>query len=455
MRTIRKNGLNIIALASVVLGFCLSIQFPYAKTLLVGKGKTFSSPCKAINAVFEGDTVLIDVGTYTEACIWSTDKITLRGVAKFAHMKGPENISNGKAIWVTAGNNITIENIEFSGAKVDDENGAGIRADGKNLNIRHCFFHDNQNGILGGEGAIKISNTEFSGNGKGDGYTHNLYISHGDSLIMDYCYSHGAKIGHEVKSRAKVNILRYNRFMNESAGTGSYTVDLPNGGNSVLIGNLLQQGPNSDNSSMVIYGAEGLSNPGKTIYLINNTLVNDRSGGTFVSIAGGATAFATNNLLIGSGTSFGGTVTQKNNLKGQSNWLKDMSHYDYHLVAGVEAINAGSDPGTGNGLSLVPIYQYVHPLAKEARPKSGVLDVGAYEYSVGGSGVGDQGRDYQRDTFEKELLKGLYAKSPVGTSGIFMASQALHSPFILIQSLAYPALRSYETRGRLLNIVLD
>ena len=65
-------------------------------------------------------------------------------------------IANGKAIWVLGGNNTTVQNIEFSGAAIpgDGSNGsanaAGIRAEGSGLTITNCYFHDNQNGILGG-----------------------------------------------------------------------------------------------------------------------------------------------------------------------------------------------------------------------------------------------------------------------------------------------------------------
>ena len=54
----------------------------------------------------------------------------------------------GKAIWVIAGDDVTVENITFSGARVPDQNGAGIRAEGKNLTVRSSRFYDNENGIL-------------------------------------------------------------------------------------------------------------------------------------------------------------------------------------------------------------------------------------------------------------------------------------------------------------------
>jgi hypothetical protein len=86
---------------------------------------------------------------------------------------------------VIAGNDTRIENIEFSGARVPDQNGAGIRQEGANLNLVHCYFHDNQEGILAGEdpaSRIVIDSSVFARNGAGDGYSHNIYINRLPSL---------------------------------------------------------------------------------------------------------------------------------------------------------------------------------------------------------------------------------------------------------------------------------
>ena len=65
-------------------------------------------------------------------------------------MKADGAAAEGKAIWVIKGNNTRVANIEFSGAKVRDKNGAGIRQEGINLTVMGCYFHDNENGILAG-----------------------------------------------------------------------------------------------------------------------------------------------------------------------------------------------------------------------------------------------------------------------------------------------------------------
>jgi hypothetical protein len=279
--------------------------------------------------------------------------------------------------------------MEFSGAHGPSQNDAGIRSQGDNLTVRHCYFHDNENGILGG-GATSNSNVlveycEFGYNGYGDGQTHNMYISNVGKFTLCYSNSHHAKIGHLVKSRAMNNYILYNSLMDYANGTASYEIDLPNGGLSYVIGNVIQQGPSTDNSGIVSYGAEGLSNPVNELYLSGNTIVNDRFTCTFVSTSAGSTANLVNNIFAGPGAVLDGPGTQATNLVTTTDpGFVDWSNYDFRLTSSaINAINQGSDPGVEHGYSLTPIYQYVPNANKEHRPVNGALDIGAYEYSSG------------------------------------------------------------------------
>ncbi|MCC6723031.1 MAG: right-handed parallel beta-helix repeat-containing protein, partial [Saprospiraceae bacterium] len=156
--------------------------------------------------------------------VWQANNLVIRGVGGRPHLEAGGQYIWGKGIWVLAGNGITVENIEFSGATVPDQNGAGIRLDGTGMTVRHCYFHHNQNGILTSNpyaGEILIEYTEFADSGYGDGYTHNVYIGHVDKLIFRYNYSHHAIVGHNLKSRAKENHILYNRIMDEVDGQSS------------------------------------------------------------------------------------------------------------------------------------------------------------------------------------------------------------------------------------------
>ncbi|MEI7802656.1 MAG: right-handed parallel beta-helix repeat-containing protein, partial [Bacteroidota bacterium] len=236
-----------------------------AMTWLVGPTHTYTMPSQVSTLVADGDTVAIDAGVYnSDVAKWTANNLLLKGVGGMAHLKANGTSYGGKAIWVIAGNNTTVDSIEFSLCTCVDQNGAGIRQEGINLTVRHCYFHDNENGILAGDNAtsdIIVEYTEFYNNGFGDGYSHNLYINHVNSLTFRYNYSHHAHIGHELKSRAYNNYILYNRLSNEATGDASREIDLPNGGLAIIIGNEIEQGPNSQNSNIIGYGLEGLTNP--------------------------------------------------------------------------------------------------------------------------------------------------------------------------------------------------
>lgn len=372
-------------------------------TLQVGPGKTHAAPCAAIAAASDGDVIEIDAGTYSgDVCAVNKNGLTLRGMGGLAKLDAAGKNYGGKAIWVISGNDTIVENIEFFGATVPDQNGAGIRQEGANLTVRHCYFHDNEDGILAGNNAnstITIEFTEFANNGFGDGQSHNLYINHVGKLVFQHNYSHHAKIGHLLKSRATENWILYNRLTGED-GTDSYEIDLPNGGRTFIIGNLVQQGPNTDNGSIVSYRREGAdpANPSNELFIVNNTFVNDRpNGGTFFNIDPGVTepVVVRNNILVGPGT----VITQGNavlasNFQGDPMFV-NQAGFDYHIKPGSMCADAGEAPGMGAGVDLTPKYHYVHPTASAGRMTVGKIDIGAYELNgeggSGGSGSGGMG----------------------------------------------------------------
>jgi hypothetical protein len=332
--------------------------------------------------VGDGDTVEIDAGTYAgEASVWSRHRLFLRGVGGYAHLVAPSTIPNQKAIWVLAGDAITIDSIEFSQAKVPDRNGAGIRAEGTGLTVRRSWFHDNENGILGGKGHLRVEASRFEGNGYGDGQSHNLYVANCDTFTLVRSWSRRALVGHEVKSRAKVNVIVGNWIGNESDGTASYEIDLPNGGTALVSGNMIQQGAKTENSTMLSYGAEGLTNPNNVLVVAHNTLVNDRSAGTFVRIASGASGLVRNNLFAGAGTWILGTADSSGNRAATSSDFVDRAGFDYRLAPGSGAIDAGSDPGVSQGWTLLPTVQPLRGAGVVARTPAGAPDIGAWEVS--------------------------------------------------------------------------
>jgi len=357
----------------------------------VGANQIYTNPSDVVALVSVGDTVEIDAGTYSgDFCIWNTDNLYIKGVGGLAHLNATGfTIPNLKAIWVINGDNCIIERIEFSNASVPDKNGAGIRMQGTNLTITHCYFHDNENGILAGDNPLSdilIEYSVFSDNGFGDGFSHNMYINRIQSFILRYSYSHNAIVGHTVKSRAANNLILFNRIMDENNGSASFLIDLPNGGKSFIIGNLIHQGEFATNGNVISYGYEGLTNLVSELYVMNNTMVNERNlCYNFLRISSTTNeVHIVNNLFVDSScqiTNYTATIDTLTNILTNNPGLVDLLNYDYSLSSSSIAIDAGSDPDSVGIYYLTPQFEYLHPANVSSRIMSGLaVDVGAYEY---------------------------------------------------------------------------
>jgi hypothetical protein len=361
-----------------------------AAVLHVGPGQKYATPCKAIAAAKPGERIEIDAtGNYRgDVCAWKTNNLTLVGVNGRPKIDAGGRSSQGKAIWVISGDDTTVENLEFTGAAVPDHNGAGIRLEGANLTVHLCYFHDNQEGILTGANStsrVLVENTEFGENGYSDGQAHNIYVGRIAEFTLRFSYSHDAISGHLVKSRALRNFILYNRLSEES-GTGSYELDLPNGGLSYVMGNLIEQGPLSENSTIVAFGEEGASNPDSALYFVNNTVVNHRSDGIFIGVNPRVPPpLIQNNVFSGQGELVNPPIGKLSHNIVRAALFVDAENFDYHLSADSPARNFGAAAGTVNGFSLLPLFQYVHPTCFESRTTVGAaIDAGAFEFGGGG-----------------------------------------------------------------------
>jgi len=373
-----------LALAALVAPAAVALGSPpsaAARVLHVGPGERFARPCEAIASARPGDTILIDGrgnrGYRGDVCAWSTNRLTIEGVHGRAHIDAAGANSQGKAIWVIAGNDTTIENVELSGARVPDDNGAGIRQEGAGLTVEHCLFDHNQDGILAADNpasAIMIDASVFDDNGAEDGYSHNIYINHVRSFTLRSSYSTDARVGHLVKSRALRNYILYDRLTGKQ-GTDSYELDLPNGGLSYVIGTVLQQGPHTENPNMLAYGEEGELNPDSHLYAVNDTFVNWLHAGAAMLIGGGvAPVVAENDLSTGSPVFVGqaGARLHHNCVTTDPRFVH-AGRYDYRLKASSPCRRAGRRPGSAEGFSLVPRFQYAGVASRVRRLDGGTV----------------------------------------------------------------------------------
>lgn len=359
---------------------------PTPGALRVGPGLAYATPCAAFAAATDGAVIEIDAaGSYSgDVCGIPRSNLTIRGVNGRPKIDAAGKNAMGKGVWVVQGNNTTIENVEIFGARVADRNGAALRLDGKHLTLRGSYLHDNENGILtnnDGVSDIVIEHTEFANNGYSDGYTHNLYIGQVASLVFRFNYSHDAKVGHNLKSRAQTNTITYNRFSTDGTGSPSYEIDLPNAGLAYVIGNVIQQPANNQNSGMLTFGVEGATNSKQELYVVNNTFINDAGSGTFINVGSGVATpiLVQNNVFAGAGTLTNqNSALLRTNYQGTAPGFVDRASYNLVPLASSPLRNAGSAPGKGAALALTPAFEYRHVADGATRATAGQIDIGAY-----------------------------------------------------------------------------
>jgi Ca2+-binding RTX toxin-like protein len=271
-------------------------------TLTVGAGQTYATIAAAVAASRDGDVLLVQAGTYTNDFATITTDITINAVGGMARLVATVPPPNGKAMFVTRAD-ITLEGLEFTGARVADQNGAGIRFEGGNLTIERSYFHNNENGLLSGtypDGTIIIRDSEFAFNGRGDGKTHGLYVGRIAKLTVEDSYFHDTSVGHHIKSRAMETVIRDNRI-HDNGSTASYSIDLPNGGVNTVTGNSIEQGARSQNPAIVHLGGEGTPYAGTSLLLADNIVINRLSSPSTKLLLNqsGYTATLTDNDVFG------------------------------------------------------------------------------------------------------------------------------------------------------------
>ena len=245
------------------------------RELWVGRGEQYGRLKDAIAASRDGDTIYVRAGVYENDFSVINTSVRIVGVGGKAHFKNTKSaIDNGKAILVVR-DDVEIENLEFSGAKVSAGNGAGIRFEGGELRIENSYFHHNENGLLAaniGDARLTVIGSEFAHNGRGDSYTHGLYAGRIAHLEVRDSYFHDSRDGHHIKSRARETEIINNRLI-DGDGRTDYNIDLPEAGVAVIRDNVIEQNNNGANRTMVHYGGEAKSYSG-SLLIKGNEFIN-------------------------------------------------------------------------------------------------------------------------------------------------------------------------------------
>jgi len=243
----------------------------------VGPDRELRFPSQAARLVRDGDVVLIDAGVYQDCAVWRANHLILRGVKGIAHVK---DIScEGKGIWVIYGHAVRVENMRFSGSKVANRNGAGIRFHGGLLVVRNSYFFNNQMGILTHNKrrtSLVVERSTFQQNGDCSSFCgHGVYAGSISRLRIVSSTFRFHKFGHHIKSRAQLTEIIGNRILDGSIGTASFSIDIPNGGTVLIRNNVMEKGARSNNGmAMISIGEEGVKNPSRGSVIANNFFKN-------------------------------------------------------------------------------------------------------------------------------------------------------------------------------------
>lgn len=302
---------------------------------------------------------------------------------------------------------------------------------GENITVRNCKMHDSANGFFVASSDetvsrnILVEGNYIFGNGiAGSAFQHNNYTA-AIGIIFQYNRFGAMRAGaggNALKDRSAGTIVRYNWIEH-----GNRQLDLVEGEDSVQIrsapeyrktfvyGNVLIEPDGAGNSQITHYGGDNgdaATYRKGTLYFYNNTIISTRAGNTtlfrlstneeacdarnniFYNTANGTNLALLDdtgiisishnwlkpNWRVSHGTATGTVNNDGTSILGTSPGFVDLAAQDFRLVSTSAAINAG----TTLHADILPVHnvirQYLKHQTSEARPVSGVLDIGAYEF---------------------------------------------------------------------------
>lgn len=378
---------NLGALA--LLTVCL-ISRVCAANLVVEPTGGAASLTQALEAARDGDVIDIMPGDYKAQSLALPPKhITLRGVGQRPVLRSDGKPVAGRGIWVVDGGDITVENIEFRGARSIDADGAGIHLEHGRLHVVNCGFFDDEHGIQTGNVAdaeLTIDNSVF---GEAPqivgGLAHLLNVGRIARLAVSGSRFQSGFEGHLVKSRARETRLSYNLIDDGPNGQASYEVDLPDGGQAWLIGNVFGQSADGRNPVVVAFGAENRSWDKNALYLSHNTFINRGwMPAWFLRVfrdhlPESTPVYAINNLVVGFGVfSWGATGEFDGNAHARTSSLVDLDTLALEVAPGSSLHGSGVDPRQIGGQDLSPKAEFTLPSGTRALAPLTSWTPGAY-----------------------------------------------------------------------------
>jgi hypothetical protein len=352
-------------------------QAQAADKLLVGPQEGASALQTATARAKDGDTIEVLPGEYAGGVILVNRRLTLRGVGGGTPViKGDGKAGSLQALLTVRGGAVTLENLEFRGARSQEGGGAGVRQEGGQLTLRGCSFFDNEHAVYATNDEAAELHIDSSVLGMAPrvvgGLYHLLSVGRIAKLTINGSRFQQGFEGHLIKSRARVNDIRYNFIHDGQRGGASYEIEIANGGLATIIGNVIGQGADSQNPVVVAYGTEGRSWDRNALYFAHNTLVNyGWLPAWFLRVIDknlppDTPVHAVNNLLVGPGVFWlGASGHFEGNRQTLRSLLRDADTYGFELAPGSMWRGAGIDPRQVDGQDLSPRAEFKWPVGIE------------------------------------------------------------------------------------------
>jgi hypothetical protein len=320
-----------------------------------GSGLTLED---ALRQAKDGDTIDLLPGEYRTPLLIDNRRLTLRGLpgGQPAVINGEGKLGTAKALWTVRGGQVTLQNLEFRGARSGDGAGAGVRFEGGGvLRVVRCTFFDNEHGLMAAnedKAELHIEASVFGMAPRVEGGLHHLLnVGRIARLSITGSRFQQGFEGHLIKTRARENHIAYNFIHDGSRGGASYEIDIANGGIATVIGNVIGQGADSQNLVMVAYASEDRPWDQNRLVVSHNTFINHgwvpawylRVFGK--NLPGPVEVLGVNNLLVGGGVfGLGADGRFEGNRHVTRGMLRDFDTYAFELPPGGLWRGSGVDP---------------------------------------------------------------------------------------------------------------
>jgi MYXO-CTERM domain-containing protein len=335
----------------------------------------------------------------------------------------------GRGCWQLSGaTNIQISGLVITGCHSADADSAGLRyyEGTSGILLSNVVFRGNDNGLTGGSQSseIVVEFSEFDGNGtllaSSSSPSHNIYV-YGGTFTLRYSYVHDPVQAQNFHIRAEQSVVEYNWFARAASYAGDLMTDDDYDGSSTFTqsmtfrGNVIVQGTTQSNDSQIIAVYNDAKAAGLTlnVTLLYNTFVGPSGGRAalvHLSNADGTkmNAELDDNLIAGTTAATHVEMTSVGKVTGTHNWLATgadasglaatvfgpdpgfagAAAQNFTLAAGSTAIAAALAPSTG-----APDHEYYRDetLTRMYRLRATAHDIGAFESTTTGAGVGPNG----------------------------------------------------------------